>query len=131
MKLISLLKAVLSQDMNMFKYSVGKNESKLKIIVKVAGQQTIFTVTKNLYLITYFLIKLKTRFSPNKPVIAVAEYLINLMYISQFSHSSKMEGFSGSWSFKNENTVNAINPPVLIISKTIVRIKINIWESVL
>ena len=30
MKLISLLKAVLSQDMNMFKYSVGKNASKLK-----------------------------------------------------------------------------------------------------
>ena len=30
MKLISLLKAVLSQDMNMFKYSVGKSASKLK-----------------------------------------------------------------------------------------------------
>ena len=33
MRLLSLLKAVLSQDMNMFKYSAGKNASKFKKIV--------------------------------------------------------------------------------------------------
>ena len=33
MRLLSLLKAVLSQDMNMFKYSAGKNASKFKKII--------------------------------------------------------------------------------------------------
>lgn len=33
MKILSLLKAVLSQDMNMFKYSTGKNASKIKKMI--------------------------------------------------------------------------------------------------
>ena len=33
MKLLSLIKAVLSQDMNVFKYSAGKNAGKLKKVI--------------------------------------------------------------------------------------------------
>ena len=46
MKLISLLKAVLSQDMNMFKYSVGKSASKLK---KVSLPLLLFVIVSIYY----------------------------------------------------------------------------------
>lgn len=73
MKLLSLLKAVLTQDMNLFKYNAGKNSSKIKklllplllfIIVSISIGGMIYTLSEDLakYHLTFVVLSLVLTF---------------------------------------------------------------------